>query len=104
MSRIMLVDDEKNILSALRRVLMTGDGIEGETEEVTVELFDTPAEALKRAEVVAFARFLLSRAEHPDDEAWETRLADPKPRTKLSEFLRVGMAEGGDEPLDIRRL
>lgn len=54
MSRIMLVDDEKNILSALRRVLMTGDRIEGETEEVTVELFDTPAEALKRAEVIAF--------------------------------------------------
>lgn len=72
------------------------------TQEIIRLCEALPAE--KRAEVVAFARFLLSRAEHPDDEAWETRLADPKPRTKLSEFLRVGMAEGGDEPLDIRRL
>lgn len=58
----------------------------------------------KRAEVAEFARFLLSRSEHPDDAAWEARLADTKPRTKLSEFLREGMTQGGDEPLDIRRL
>lgn len=58
----------------------------------------------KRAEVADFARFLLNRGEHPDDAAWETRLDDPKPRTKLTEFLREGLAQGGDEPLDIRRL
>ena len=57
----------------------------------------------KRAEVADFARFLLSRTEHPDDAAWEARLADPKPRKKLTEFLREAAAEG-DEPLDIKRL
>ena len=57
----------------------------------------------KRAEVVDFARFLLSRSEHPDDAAGETRIADPKPRGELSEFLREGLAEGGGEPLDLSR-
>lgn len=60
--------------------------------------------AHKRAEVIDFARFLLSRTEHPDDAAWETRLADAQPRGKLSEFLREGLASGGDEPLDLSRL
>lgn len=54
MIRIMLVDDEKNILSALRRVLVTGIGLESEFHEVSVELFDKPADALARAEAVAF--------------------------------------------------
>ena len=57
----------------------------------------------KRAEVIDFARFLLSRTEHPDDAAWETRIVDPKPRGKLSEFLRDTTVEG-DEPLDLSRL
>ena len=57
----------------------------------------------KRAEVADFARFLLSRTEHPDDAAWEARLTDPKPRVKLTEFLREAAVEG-EEPLDIKRL
>ena len=57
----------------------------------------------KRAEVADFARFLLSRSEHPDDAAWEARLADPKPRKKLSEFLREAAVEG-EEPFDLKRL
>lgn len=72
------------------------------TQEIIRLCESLPAE--KRAEVADFARFLLSRSEHPDDAAWEARLADPKPRTKLSAFLREGLTEGGDEPLDIRRL
>ncbi|BBO99720.1 response regulator [Sulfuriferula nivalis] len=54
MNRIMLVDDEKNILNALRRVLVSGIEINGRTESVEVEIFDTPVEALRRAEIVAF--------------------------------------------------
>ncbi|ARU32944.1 response regulator [Sulfuriferula sp. AH1] len=50
----MLVDDEKNILSALRRVLMGGIGLDREFHEISVETFDTPHDALKRAEVVVF--------------------------------------------------
>ena len=57
----------------------------------------------KRAEVADFARFLLSRTEHPGDAAWESRLADPQPRKNLVEFLRDGLSTG-DEPLDIKRL
>lgn len=56
----------------------------------------------KRAEVLDFARFLLSRAEHPDDAAWEKRIADCKPRPKLEAFLQA--AAEGDEPLDLKRL
>jgi hypothetical protein len=58
----------------------------------------------KRAEVMDFARFLLDRAEHPDDLAWEKTLADPAPRPRLEAFLRQSAAEGGDEPLDLNRL
>ncbi len=57
----------------------------------------------KRAEVVDFARFLLNQSEQPGDAAWEARLADPKPRGKLSEFLHEAATEGA-EPLDIKRL
>lgn len=60
--------------------------------------------AHKRAEVIEFARFLLSCTESPDDAAWETRLADAKPRGKLSEFLREGLTDGGDELLNLTRL
>jgi len=58
----------------------------------------------KRLEVVAFARFLLDRAGYPDDLAWEQRLADTARRPKLEAFLRESAAEGGDEPLDLKRL
>ena len=49
----------------------------------------------KRAEVADFARFLLSREEHPDDAAWERLLADERPRPKLETFARASKAEGG---------
>lgn len=58
----------------------------------------------KRAEVMDFARFLLDRIEHPDDVAWEQRLADPSRRPKLEAFLQQSATEGGDEPLDLKRL
>jgi len=58
----------------------------------------------KRTEVADFARFLLSRAEHPDDVAWEQRLADLQRLPKLEEFLRESAAEGNDQPLDLKRL
>lgn len=54
----------------------------------------------KQAELADFARFLLARQE---DEAWEKRLADSKPRPRLASFLRESAAEG-DEPLDPSRL
>ncbi len=54
----------------------------------------------KQAEVVDFARFLLSRSE---DEKWERTLADTRPRPKLEAFLRESVAEGS-EPLDLDRL
>jgi hypothetical protein len=58
----------------------------------------------KRAAVVDFARFLLSGKEHPDDLAWERLLTDDRPLPKLEAFARAAAAEGGDEPLDTRRL
>jgi len=58
----------------------------------------------KRIEVMDFAQFLLGRTEHPDDLAWEQRLADPALRPKLEAFLQESLAEGGDEPLDLKRL
>ncbi len=49
MHRIMLVDDEPNILHALRRVIGT-EVTDGQNRfEVKVETFETPEEALKRA-------------------------------------------------------
>jgi len=55
-------------------------------------------------EVMDFARFLLGRPEHPDDRAWEERLADPVRRPKLETFLQESAAEGADEALDVTRL
>jgi len=54
----------------------------------------------KQAELVDFARFLLSRQ---DDEAWERSLAGSQRRPRLESFLRESAAEG-DEPLDQSRL
>ncbi len=58
----------------------------------------------KRTEVADFARFLLARAEHLGDLAWEQRLADLRPLPKLEAFLRESAAEGNDAPLDLKRL
>jgi hypothetical protein len=58
----------------------------------------------KRTAVAEFARFLLSRAEHADDAAWEQRLADPRPLPKLEAFVQESAAEGRVEPLDLSRL
>ncbi len=58
----------------------------------------------KRIEVMDFAQFLLGRMEQPDDLAWERRLADPARRPKLEAFLQESAAEGGDAPLDLKRL
>jgi len=65
-----------------------------------VRLFEALPEE-KRTEVMDFARFLLGRMEHPDDRAWEERLAEPVRRPKLEAFLQRSAAEGGDEPLEI---
>jgi hypothetical protein len=35
---------------------------------------------------------------------WEQRLADTTSRPKLEAFLQESAAEGGDEPLDLKRL
>lgn len=48
MHRVMVVDDEVNVLSALRRVL-TGIGTDGERLKLELETFDDPEEALERA-------------------------------------------------------
>lgn len=58
----------------------------------------------KRIEVVDFARFLLGRLNNPDDLAWEKAIAESAPRPKLEAFLRESAAEGGDVPLDLKRL
>ncbi|RJG01044.1 response regulator [Noviherbaspirillum sedimenti] len=52
--RIMLVDDEANILQALRRVLhgMPENEIEGHSLEI--QLFTSPVEALQRADYMPF--------------------------------------------------
>jgi len=72
------------------------------TAEIVRLLEALPEE--KRMEVIDFAQFLLGRVEHPDDIAWEQRLADPARRPKLEAFLQESATEGGDEPLDINRL
>ncbi|MEW5944006.1 MAG: response regulator [Pseudomonadota bacterium] len=55
MYRIMLVDDEENILNALRRLLAARPLHEaGEQKKYTVEIFSAPAKALRRAEDTAF--------------------------------------------------
>ncbi len=72
------------------------------TAEIVRLLEALPEE--KRMEVMDFARFLLHRGEHPDDLAWEKRLADPSRRPKLEAFLQQSAAEGDDAPLDLNRL
>lgn len=54
----------------------------------------------KREEVADFARFLLARQ---DDEQWESRIGDSKPRPKLDAFLRESSAES-DQAFDFQRL
>lgn len=54
----------------------------------------------KRIEVADFARFLLAQQA---DDRWEQIIADPKPRPKMSEFLKASKAEAS-EPMDLDRL
>jgi hypothetical protein len=68
------------------------------TQEIVNICGALPDEQL--AEVADFARFLLARQQ---DDAWEQRLHDPKPRPRLEQFLHDAASEG-DEPLDPSRL
>jgi two-component system probable response regulator PhcQ len=52
--RIMLVDDEVNILHALRRVLAAPGAAEFEEHSLVIELFSSPIEALRRADYMPF--------------------------------------------------
>jgi DNA-binding NtrC family response regulator len=54
MVRILLVDDEENILNALRRVLSAQDAQAPGGGRPTVETFSSPHEALQRAHDTAF--------------------------------------------------
>lgn len=54
MYRILLVDDEENILSALRRLLAMRSAGEDEARKYAVETFSAPADALKRARETTF--------------------------------------------------
>ena len=72
------------------------------TEEIIRLCEALPAD--KRAAVADFARFLLTRTNHPDDAAWEQMLNDPRPLPTLETFLKESAAEGRDEPLDLKRL
>ncbi len=54
MNRIMLVDDEDNILNALRRVLVNRNPADLESPHYVVETFSSPRAALERAEDMAF--------------------------------------------------
>jgi two-component system probable response regulator PhcQ len=54
MYRIMLVDDEENILNALRRVLVLPISYEGKEYPLQAEIFTSPYNALRRAEETAF--------------------------------------------------
>ncbi len=54
MHRIMLVDDEPNILKALRRTLGTRITDGHDTFEIQVEFFDQPEAALERAQDAKF--------------------------------------------------
>ncbi len=69
-----------------------------ETQELIRICEQLPAP--ERAELTDFARFLLAKRQ---DEAWERTIADPRPRPKLDEFVRLAMAEGS-EPLDPKSL
>ncbi len=71
------------------------------TEEIIRLCENLPPE--KRAGAADFARFLLSRAEYPDDAAWERSLAEKRPLPKLEAFLNESATEG-EEPLDWTRL
>ncbi|MBI5753312.1 MAG: response regulator [Hydrogenophilales bacterium] len=51
MYRLLLVDDEENILRALRRTLSVNDG---SAHQFDVEIFSSPAAALHRADEVKF--------------------------------------------------
>ena len=52
--RIMLVDDERGILNALRRMIESKAATELAPFALTVELFTSPIEALQRAEEISF--------------------------------------------------
>jgi hypothetical protein len=70
-------------------------GMSSTTAEIIQVCEALPAD--KQLELADFAKFLLARQE---DEAWESRIANPKTLPRLDTFLRDSAAEG-DEPLDL---
>lgn len=64
MHRILLVDDEQNVLNALRRIFSASSGEKGQVFQI--ELFTSPLQALKRAENGAAFDLVLSDYRMPD--------------------------------------
>ena len=56
MTRILVVDDEKSILNALRRVLtLTPCSVDGSARRLSVDCFSVPEEALEKARHTAYS-------------------------------------------------
>ncbi len=64
MHRVLLVDDEQNVLNALRRAFSAGSGEAGHSFQI--ELFTSPLQALKRAENGAAFDLVLSDYRMPE--------------------------------------
>ncbi|KAB2840768.1 MAG: response regulator [Burkholderiales bacterium] len=76
MDRVLLVDDEINVLRALQRALHLHLG----TSEIKVEIYERPADALLRAEEVPFAVVMSDyRMPHMDGVAFLKRFKAIQP-------------------------
>jgi two-component system probable response regulator PhcQ len=94
MARIMLVDDEENIIRALRRSLSTPteDGTEVATRN-TVELFTSPLDALARAEEGVLFDIVISDYRMPEMDGVAFLKALRKIQPDAVRFLLSGYAD-----------
>ena len=100
MYRIMIVDDEKNILTSLRR-LLTGKG------DWEIETYESAEEALKRAQVANFELFISDfRMPEMDGVKFLTQIKDIQPesmRLILSGFTDLEALLGAINQAEIFR-
>ncbi len=80
MYHIMIVDDEENILRALKRAL-------DHQFDWKIEIYSQPADALKRAQITSFDLFL-SDYRMPEIYPWRLRF-----RFKYASYLSHGKAK-----------
>ncbi|MHB9117429.1 MAG: response regulator [Burkholderiales bacterium] len=93
MHRILLVDDEQNVLNALRRTFSSHSDSGNEGQSFQIELFTSPLQALKRAENGTAFDLVLSDYRMPDMNGVDFLIAFKQLQPNAERLILSGYAD-----------